>query len=345
MTLRCDQFSRSHACALITGLLVYGSSLASCANSKSLIGVNLAGAEYNADKLPGEIFKDYLYPDPAEIRHFRSLGMNTFRLPVRWERVQPQLSSELNKEELHRISDVVRTVHELDGCVILDIHNYGEYRGSPIGSDKVSIAAYIDLWQRLLKAFPSATDVAFDLMNEPSKLPVNDWEKIAQQAVDTLRKDGSKHLLLVAGGRWSGAHDWSEAQGGVSNAEAFRSFNDPGRNSAIEVHQYPDDNFSGTGTSCVDPDKLKTIMANVTQWGLTTGHHLFLGEFGAPSSAQCMQALDALQAATSNSAVWRGSTYWAAGKWWGSYPYSIEPDGETDKPQMAVLKKYLPPNN
>jgi endoglucanase len=42
-----------------------------------------------------------------------------------------------------------------------------------------------------------------------------------------------------------------------------------------------------------------------------------------------------------NSDVWSGWTWWAAGPWWGSYMYSIEPNGGTDQPQMATLAPYL----
>jgi len=38
---------------------------------------------------------------------------------------------------------------------------------------------------------------------------------------------------------------------------------------------------------------------------------------------------------------WRGWTYWAAGRWWGNYPMSVQPKNGEDTPQMTVLKKYF----
>ncbi len=315
---------------------------ANCLDSEHFYGVNLAGAEYNAAQLPGVVFKDYVYPDPEELHYFHSIGMNAFRLPVRWERLQQKLFADLDAAELHRVQDVVALAHRMKSCVILDIHNFGEYRGKPIGSGDVPNAAFIDLWQRLQTAFPDPADVAFDLMNEPSKLAVKDWAVVAQQTVLALRKAESKHLLLVEGGRWSGAHDWNAAQGGVSNAEAFRTFTDPANNSAIEVHQYPDEDHSGTGVTCVDPEKMKDAMTEVTQWGESTGHRLFLGEFGSATNARCLESLGAIVSSTRNSPVWIGFAYWAAGRWWGDYPYSIEPNGTADKPQLTVLRMYMP---
>jgi len=43
----------------------------------------------------------------------------------------------------------------------------------------------------------------------------------------------------------------------------------------------------------------------------------------------------------SNSDVWQGWTWWAAGPWWGNYMYSLEPTANGDAPQMAWLKPHF----
>ena len=57
-------------------------------------GVNLAGAEFNERRIPGTIHKDYTYPRPGDVDYFAGKGMNVFRLPFRWERLQPALQGE-----------------------------------------------------------------------------------------------------------------------------------------------------------------------------------------------------------------------------------------------------------
>jgi endoglucanase len=289
--------------------------------------------------LPGIASKDYVYPDPADMRHFQEQGMNTFRLPFLWERIQPQLFGELDPAELKRLSDTVAAARAMNVCIILDVHNYGQYRGQSIGSAAVPRDAFSDLWVRLLAAFPDSANTAFDLMNEPAKMPIADWAAAAQQTLDALRKKGAKHLILVSGGGWSGAHSWqSKDAGGTTNAEAFKAIRDPANRYMIEVHQYADANFSGTGTTCVDPAVLSKAMAGMTQWAHATGQHLLLGEFGVPANAPCLQALTAIVDGTKDRAAWGGWTYWAAGKWLGTYPFNLQPDGGVDKPQMAILK-------
>jgi endoglucanase len=300
--------------------------------------VNLTGAEFAPDKLPGTVFKDYVYPDAAGMRYFQAQGMNTFRLPFLWERVQPQLFGALDPAELQKIAETVATARALGVCVILDVHNFGQYRGKPIGTAEVPRAALADLWVRLLAAFPDPAATAFGLMNEPAQMSVAEWAATAQETLNALRAKGSTHLILVPGGGWSGAHSWQAKDRGVSNADAFRAFRDPANRYMIEVHQYADSNFSGTGSSCVDPAVLSGVMANMTQWAEATGQRLFLGEFGVPPNEPCLKALTAILNGMKNRS-WGGWTYWAAGKWLGPYPFSLEPDAAGDKPQMAILKK------
>ncbi len=112
-------------------------------------------------------------------------------------------------------------------------------------------------------------------------------------------------------------------------------------NYAYEVHQYFDSNSSGTSSTCesatVGADRLKTF----TGWLRSNNKKGFLGEFGIANNETCLRALDnMLSYIQDNGDVWLGWTYWAVGPWWGNYMFSVEPQGDIDRPQMAVLEKY-----
>ncbi|MDQ7969247.1 MAG: glycoside hydrolase family 5 protein [Oxalicibacterium faecigallinarum] len=314
---------------------------AQCMQSGQLKGINLAGAEFNSSRLPGVLNKDYLYPAKKEIDHAKGIGSNVIRLPFRWERIQPALQGELDSAELKSLQTTVQRANEAGMCVILDVHNYATYRGQPIGSDAVPTEAFIDLWKRLAAAFPQQDQTIFGLMNEPAKINIAAWAAIAQQTVNELRAAGIQNIILAAGGRWSGAHEWTKDQGGTSNGKAFANFQDPLDRTWLEVHQYADEGFAGTKTDCVDADRLQRIFANVTNWARENRKKLYLGEFGTPSDEKCLAALDAMLSGTNDTSVWRGWTYWAGGAWWGSYPMSIHPRNGVDAPQTDVLKKYF----
>lgn len=311
-------------------------------NASALRGANLSGAEVNGSKLPGRLNYDYIYPTLADLTYFQQIGATAIRLPVRWERLQPTILGALSPTEIGYIRATLSAASALDLCVILDVHNYGAYRGNAIGSANVPERAFADLWLRLHAAFPDPKHLAFGLMNEPSKLSIAAWARIAQQTVTQLRLKGSRHLILVPGGRWSGAHDWFLVSGGISNADAFSGFQDSARNFVIEMHQYVDSDYSGSHYSdCIAPDRLRAILGKVDAWARANKMKLFLGEFGVAATPACLADLDAMLASMNDHSIWRGWTYWAAGRWWGSYPFSIQPNNGVAAAQTAVLRKYL----
>lgn len=325
-------------------LLVMSSGYAGCLDASQLRGVNLSGAEFNSKNLPGLLHKNYVYPSRNDLAYFKAAGMNVIRLPFRWERLQRQTFAPLDPGELVQMRRIVGWATELNLCVILDLHNYGAYFGRPIGSAEVPTAAFTDVWLRLHQAFGNADTVAFGLMNEPSSITVPQWMTLAQQTVLALRQAQSHHLILVGSGRWSGAHEFAKPFDGVTATDAFRGFIDPGNNLAIELHQYADANYSGTGPQCISAERLEEIMTRVSTWAKKEKKRLFLGEFGVGRSSECLAALQALLASMQDQDIWLGWTYWSAGPWWGNYPLSIQPVNGKDAPQMDVLRRVLEKN-
>lgn len=327
---------------LVAGMVFLAQGVqANCLRTEGLKGVNLAGAEFNAAAMPGVVNRDYVYPSAEEFAYFSRQGMNTIRLPFLWERIQSRLYGALEPAELAQLKIAVDRAQANKMCLILDLHSYGAYRGDPIGSKAVDVRAFMDVWEKLALAFPEPERVALGLSNEPHTLPIAQWANIAQLTVNRLRALNSRHLILVAGGRWSGVHEWHQVFDGSSNASSFANLHDPLRRTVIEVHQYADTNFSGTGNTCLPPDRFAAMFKSIHDWAAQHHQQLFLGEFGTPRDASCLAALDAMMSHTTHRPVWRGWTYWAAGAWWGDYPLSISPRNGDDAPQLAVLRKYL----
>jgi endoglucanase len=324
--------------ALGLGLASMPSAWAGCLGDKPLRGVNMAGAEFNTGKMPGAIFKDYTYPAEDDLRYFKDQGANAIRLPFRWERMQRTLNGPLEGSELKEMKKAADVAQRLDLCLILDAHNYGTYASQPIGSAEVPAAAFSDFWVKMNEAFPKPDNIAFDLMNEPAKAPRRAWAQAAKDTVAALRSAGSKHLILVSGAGWSGAHDWMKGHEGLSNADAFADLRDPLKRTWIEVHQYADHDSSGTHTDCNTPDRMRATLDAVTRWAKDNDQKLFLGEFGVGSSPACLETLRA-EIEIAGAAPWAGWTYWAAGRWWGqSYPFNVHPKEGLTREQLPVLK-------
>src|SRR5262245_20886061 len=63
-------------------------------------GTNLAGADFGESNLPGTYNTHYTYPTQQEVDYYVEKGMNTFRIPFRWERLQQSQNASLNAVEL-----------------------------------------------------------------------------------------------------------------------------------------------------------------------------------------------------------------------------------------------------
>ena len=307
------------------------------------IGVNLAGADFGEHSLPGQYNHDYTYPTPEEVDHFTTLGLNVFRLPFRWERLQQTAYADFNEAELGRLDAFVAYATTTEVNVILDPHNYARYYGDVIGSSNVAVEAFRDFWSRLATQYASNENVIFGLMNEPNSMSTELWLADANEAIDAIRKSGASNLILVPGNAWTGAHSWYQDWYGTPNSTVMQGIVDPLNNYAVELHQYLDEDFSGTSSTCVSPTIGSEKLVEVTNWLREQGLKGFLGEFGAAINATCLQALDdMLDYIDANPEAWLGWTYWAAGPWWGDYMFSIEPDEQgNDRPQTAVLLEHL----
>jgi endoglucanase len=308
-----------------------------------LIGVNFAGASFGAEKLPGRVGWDYFYPNIEAIAYFAGKGANVIRLCVLWERLQPQLRSDLNESEMKLIDGVIADAHSKGVRVLLDVHNYAAFAGSRIGTDRVSVQDFADLWQRLAVRYRNDRGVIFGLMNEPVQLPTETWLAATNAAIEAIRTAGADNVIMVPGNGWSSARDWFSSSYGSPNATVMRRTSDPRNNFAYEVHQYFDPDGSGTHPTCIDEVSATATIAAFTEWARKNGRKAFLGEFGVGSDPNCLDVLRrVLQFMQDNRDVWIGWTYWAAGPSWPrDYFTNIEPDGRVDRPQMTVLEKFM----
>ena len=318
-------------------------------------GVSLAGAEFGVDPygngaVPGTFGVDYIYPDPAyapgygSADDFLSKGMTTFRLPFRWERLQPTLFAPFDAAELGRLTTTVSDLTAKGATVLLDPHNYARYGTSVIGSAAVPSGDFADFWSRLAAVFAGNPKVVFGLMNEPHDMPTEQWSSAANVAIAAIRQAGATNLILVPGNGWTGGGGWASSGYGTPNASVMLSIQDPGNNFAFEVHQYFDADASGTSPTCVSTTVGSESLAGFTSWLRQNGKRGFLGEFGASSDPTCLAAIDDIVShVEANADIYLGWTYWAAGPWWGTNWMVLEPVGGADVPQMTTLLPHLAP--
>ena len=310
-----------------------------------LTGLNLAGAEFG--DVGGEYGKAYRYPADAEIDDLARRGFTVLRLPFRWERLQPTLSADFDKDERARLDAVVAHVRGKNLAVILDVHNYARWNDKLIGSEDVPASAFADLWRRLAEAFRGQDGVVFGLMNEPHDMHTETWADAAQAAIDAVRKTGACNRILVPGNAWTGAHNWRDGDYGTPNAQAMGRVRDPLGRMSFEFHQYLDADWSGRAATCRPVAEAVAALAVATTWLEETGATGFLGEIGAGGDPQCLDGLAAMLAhVNAHAHVWHGWTAWAAGSWWPKdYPLFVGERNGHDTPQMTTFMAHRAPSD
>ena len=304
-----------------------------------LMGVNLAGAEFAPQHVPGVFGTDYTYPTHTEIDYYASKGLDVIRLPFLWERLQRTELGPLDASELGRLDDVVNYATSKGLKIEIEPHNYGYGFGSLIGSGETPNSSFADLWGKLAVHYKSNPDVIFGLMNEPHVQTATEWLSSADAAIAAIRSAGAAQQILVPVSYYDGAWAWTTSD---NAAVIGTGVLDPLHNFAFEVHQYLDFDGSGTHPGVVSPTIGIERVTAVTQWAEATGNHLFLGEVGVSTDQTSLTALDGmLSYILQHTNVWEGVAYWAGGPWWGTYMFSVEPENGVDKPQMAILLNHL----
>jgi len=284
-------------------------------------GVNESGAEFGTGNIPGVLNTDYTWPSPSSIDFFMGQGFNTFRIPFLLERLAPPatgITGTFDPTYLSGLKTIVSYITGKGGFALIDPHNYMSYNGSQI----LSQSNFKTLWKNLAKEFISNEHVIFDLMNEPNGIDASVVAGLMQAAILGIRETGARQLILAEGTSWTGAWTWTNSSG---NAQAFDKLFDPLSNTAIEMHQYLDSDGSGTSADCVSPTIGAERLANATVWLRERGIKGFLGEMGAGSNSDCIDAVFGALCSMQQTDVWLGMLWWAAGPWWGSYFQSIEP--------------------
>lgn len=306
--------------------------IAAPADATCFRGINLSGAEFNGRG--GVVNFQYTYPSRKLIDYFASKKLNTVRLPILWERLQPVLNQPLDPDELGRLRTSIAQMRKAGLDVIIDPHNFATYDNIQIGTRIVSSADFADFWRRVAVEFGNREGIHFGLMNEPFHMPATQWQPSASAAIAAIRETGAKNLILVPGVEWTSAREWMHA----SAAEMIK-VTDPADNFAFEFHQYLDSDFSGTHDTCPRAADALEAINNVTDWLRANKRRGFLGEFGGSGKPECLKGIaDMVAAMNTAKDVWTGWTYWVAGDWWPETEINnITPTKSGDRPQLAAL--------
>jgi endoglucanase len=307
-------------------------------------GVNLSGAEFGQEDLPGTFGSDYTWPTSAEITYYKSKGMNFIRLPFRWERLQHTNSAVLDLTELGRMNTFVTNATSQGMYVLLDPHNFMRYYPSPRGSyetatnglvgdyagSSVSNSDFANFWSQIAAVYKTNNHVFFGLNNEPDSIQQTQLVAAENLAIAAIRAAGATNLIFVPGTDYTGAWTWTNGNGkyGAANSGAMLGIVDPGNNYLFEVHQYLDYDGSGTHTNIgptsttADANVGWQRLTNFTAWARANNVKGFLGEFAVANSMIGTASWQIGDEALTNMLgyIQTNSDVWLGWAWWGGGP-------------------------
>ncbi|KAL2150394.1 hypothetical protein VTH82DRAFT_6957 [Thermothelomyces myriococcoides] len=327
------------AAAASTALAAPSCTKAKRAGKFKWVGVNQSCAEFGQNILPGQLDKEYTWPAKSSIDTLLGTGMNTIRIPFMMERLIPdQLTGTVNETYSAGLIDTVNYVTEKGAYAVIDPHNFGRYYEEII-SDVDGFKAW---WSTTAKLFADNELVIFDTNNEYHDMDQTLVVDLNQAAIDAIREAGAtSQYIFVEGNSWTGAWTWVSS----GNADTLINLTDPAGDDKLiyEMHQYLDEDGSGTHEECVSATIGQERLQEATEWLKQTGKKAILGETAGGPNDQCIQALTGmLSFMEENSDVWQGWLWWAAGPWWADYMYSLEPPSGTAYTQVfPSLQAYI----
>ncbi|KAL2107998.1 hypothetical protein VUR80DRAFT_4414 [Thermomyces stellatus] len=303
-------------------------------------GVNVAGGEFGNMNLPGELNTDYVWPDKTALDTLFNDGMNIFRVAMMMERAIPdQMTGSINETYFEGFEDAINYITGKGAYAVVDPHNFGRYYDQII-TDTAGFEAW---WKTIAARFADNELVIFDTNNEYHDMDNQLVADLNQAAVNGIRDAGAtSQFIFLEANSWSGA--WHFVDSG--SAEAMKDITDPsdetGSKIFYELHQYLDEDGSGTSEPCVSGTIGSERLDLATPWFRENGKKAVLGETAGASNPTCIEALkDELQYIVDNSDVWTGHLLWAAGPWWADYMFSMEPpDGPMYTGVFPSIKSF-----
>ncbi|KAJ7674044.1 endoglucanase 1 [Mycena polygramma] len=298
-------------------------------------GVNESGGEFGVfgtvgTGLPGRFGVDYAFINKSTVDIFVDQEkINFFRVTFLMERMCP-LAFGLGTQYFSEYADAVNYITlEKGAYALIDPHNYMRYNdpssqpfsGSVIGNTSDPTAAttqqFEQFWNQLAGRFASNPNVIFGINNEPHDMPTDLLLANDQAAINGIRAAGANQLILAPGNGFTGGHSWTQVTGNgdAPSSDFLNMLVDPINNTAIDVHEYLDVDFSGSHDECTQPGP--SNLAALTTWLQENNLKAVLSEFGGGNNENCFEQVDDLVKYLAANNEWIGWTIWAAGPLWG----------------------------
>ncbi|KAG0147469.1 hypothetical protein CROQUDRAFT_698651 [Cronartium quercuum f. sp. fusiforme G11] len=308
-------------------------------------GVNMPGMEFGIDNNGKKGPNPSYAPPKSQISHYLKKGksvLNTIRIPIGWQYIQPTLKGDLDKTQLATLDSLIDEVLDNKGFAILDLHNFGRRDGKIVGESDLAVDALIDVWVKLAQHYKEKPRVVFGLMNEPHDQDSKKWIGVVDQLVQSIRNaNATQNIITLPGNQWSHLKTFADDyNGGMS---AIRNPNNTFDGLIFEIHQYFDNDGSGTSKECNKDllDELSSVAALLKK----DGRQALIGEMGGGNTKSCADIITKFsKAALAFYPSFAGLVSWAGGSFDAQYPLVNtvkKGDGWDDQMNLNAMKAAI----
>jgi aryl-phospho-beta-D-glucosidase BglC (GH1 family) len=321
--------------------------------STILKGINLSGFSDRGS---------HYHPAPHDQMDFyHAMGMNFFRIPIWWDRLQPAPNAPFDPTVWSQVEDVIDYGLGLGCTVMINNHCMGGRRvdgqDRKLGEPQLPYGYLTDFWTRIAAIYKNEDKVWYDLINEPHDLPLNGHVTstnalvcIYNQVIAAIRAEGATNLIVLEGNGWNNAKAFDQnpfynpGGGPPTSGEAFHAgIFDPAENWAASCHNYPDEEH-GQGGHAKDATILRTQFQNVMDWATANNKKVICGEWSVTADdphgpAVTTDYLNWLAANQDKVLAW---SWWdGREKAWQGGKLTIFSDAVPEDPRWAWLQPHL----
>ncbi|KAF3922991.1 Endoglucanase [Dactylellina cionopaga] len=281
-------------------------------------------------------------PPTSQFQHFKNDGFNTFRVPIGWQSLTPQLGGSLSSGLIGQYDSTLQSCLQTGAYCIIDIHNYARWNGGIVGQGGPTDDQLVSLWTQLAQKYASQQKVWFGVMNEPHDVNIQTWANTVQKVVTAIRNAGAtSQNILLPGNNYASAGAFISS----GSADALIQVKNPdGTTNGLifDVHKYLDSDNSGTHVECVT-DNIDSAFRPLSYWLRCKGRQAILSETGGGNVQSCVTYMNSqLAFLNQNSDVYLGYIGWGAGSFGPTYELTETPN--SDGSDTMLVKQALIPN-
>lgn len=135
-------------------------------------------------------------------RLIRKAGFDTVRVPIRWsahaEEAPPYTVDEAFFE---RVDWVIEQALAQDLNVVINMHHYDEIFADP----DAHADRFVAIWGQIARRYRGQpSNVYFELLNEPhDRLDAGAWNTLLARTIEAVRQIDDVHTLIVGGAEWN----------------------------------------------------------------------------------------------------------------------------------------------